>query len=166
MLWSQLLITCEPPVAFRIACKIMHLKLIYVFISLHRGWGAFILASLSMSRRHRCASWNNVTDVRMNAPLDELALASHRRLHHIPNSHMSSNTFLTLTLPRITKYEGVSKGFRNHPDVKEPENLFCHVILKKSLHSHCAKLHISCGSCEINILKQASCYKFQTFSVS
>ena len=33
-------------------------------------------------------------------------------------------------------YEGVSKSFRNHPKVKEPEMSFLYLIHKTSLKSH------------------------------
>ena len=39
-------------------------------------------------------------------------------------------------------YEGVSKSFRNHQKVKEPEMSFLYLIHKTSLKSHFAKLHI------------------------
>ena len=39
-------------------------------------------------------------------------------------------------------YEGVSKSFRNHPKLKEPETSFSYSIHKTSLKSHYAKLHI------------------------
>ena len=40
------------------------------------------------------------------------------------------------------QYEGVSKSFRNHPKVKEPETSILYSIHKSSLKSHYAKLHI------------------------
>ena len=43
----------------------------------------------------------------------------------------------------VHSYKGVSKSFKHHPEGIKPGTLFHYVILKASLHSHCAKSHIS-----------------------
>ena len=43
---------------------------------------------------------------------------------------------------KTIRYERVSKRFRNHPKVKEPETSFLYSIHETSLKSHYAKIHI------------------------